>query len=65
MDLDLKLQVRAVGYAISFLEEAIFSIDRNLIFATSPKCVAQLHASRGRYSKDLIKLTKWKESVGR
>ena len=27
--------------------------------------VAQLHASRGRYSKDLIKLTKWKESVGR
>lgn len=47
MDLDLKLQVRAVGYAISFLEEAIFSIDRNLIFATSPKCVAQLHASRG------------------
>lgn len=61
MDLDYNLQVLAVKYAIYYLEEQIYSIDKNLENSPTYDYKLQLVSIKGLYKKHLAELKEWSE----
>lgn len=65
MDLDYNLQVTAVNYAIYYLEEQIYSINKQLKDSPTLDYELQLTSVKGLYEMHLKKLKEWYESEGR
>ena len=62
MDLDYNLQIITATYAVSYLEEAICSIDKYIDISPTDDYKAQLIATKRLYGGYLKKLKEWLDS---
>lgn len=62
MDLDYKLQVAAAKYAVLYLEEAIYNIDKYIDNLPTDDYKAQVIATQRLYDEHLKKLKEWLNS---
>ncbi|MBF1048135.1 MAG: hypothetical protein HXL22_01925 [Peptostreptococcus sp.] len=62
MDMDYNLQIVAAKYAVLYLEEKIYSIDKYIDNSPTDDYKAQLIATKRLYGGHLKKLKEWLDS---
>lgn len=65
MDMDYSLQIVAAKYAVPYLEEKIYSIDKYIDNSPTDDYKAQVIATKRLYGRHLKKLKEWLESQGK
>ena len=65
MDMDYSLQIVAAKYAVLYLEEKIYSIDKYIDNSPTDDYKAQLIVTKRLYGGHLKKLKEWLESQGK
>lgn len=65
MDMDYNLQIVAAKYAVLYLEEKIYSIDKYIDNSPTDDYKSQLIATKRLYGGHLKKLKEWLDSQGK